>query len=68
MQIFIRPPPAWAGKVAHWRLGCLRVMPVPLNLVARTRLEYPPTIRLVLLQIGQAFMYLDIRPSYAIMA
>ena len=36
VQIFIRPPPAWAGKVAHWRLGCLRVMPVPLNLVADT--------------------------------
>jgi len=39
-------------KVAHWRLGCLLVLPVGLNLVARTLLLYPPAIKDVLLQIG----------------
>ena len=36
VQIFILLPP---GRAAHWRLGCLRLFPTGLNLVARTLLE-----------------------------
>jgi hypothetical protein len=39
VQSFTRPPPSAVGTAAHWRLGYLRLFPVGLNLVARTRFE-----------------------------
>lgn len=39
VHIFTREPLA---RRAHWRLGWRRRLPIGLNCVARTRLEYPP--------------------------
>jgi hypothetical protein len=52
VQIFMRPP---KERGAHWRLGYFRTFPVGLNLVARTRLEYPPAIIDPLLHTGHVF-------------
>ncbi len=41
VQTLMRPPIA-EGSATHWRLGYLRLLPVGLNFVARTRFEYPP--------------------------
>jgi len=56
VQIFRYEPSA---SLADWRLGCFRLLPMGLNWVARTRLEYPPTTRLPLLQIGQDFIVIS---------
>ena len=56
VQIFIRPPPEVLGSATHWRLGYLRVLPVGLNFVARTRFEYFPATRVPFSQMMQIFV------------
>ena len=52
VQTLMREP---SVRRAHCRFGYLRLLPVGLNWVARTRLEYPPPTCVPLLQIGHCF-------------